>query len=192
MVLRSSRRLSLVAIFAALAVVLNRISVPDPFATYLLFGLWEIPVVLALLVLGFWGGVSVASVNALALEALNPGTLPTGPLYNLIAEASMLVGVVGFQAVARKFGQSTAVLAAGATLVGGALRTGVMSVVNFLALPQSPPIGFNIPYNALPGYLVAIAVFNFAVALYTVPLAFSIREAVAVRYPAFNPGAWAA
>ena len=187
MVLRRSRWLSLVALFAALAVVLNGISVPAPYAGFLLYGVWEVPVLLALLVLGFWGGAAVAALNALVLEFVNPGGLPTGPLYNFIAELSMFVGVLAVQAVARRGEGEWKVLPVmlAATATGAATRTAVMTLVNWLVLSQPYPIGFGsfgVTQSSVPGLLVLIGIFNVTVALYTIPAAYTVRRAIASRY----------
>ena len=68
------------ALFTALAIILNLVvSVPAPFADFLFYEVWEVPIVVALLILGFWGAGTVALLNALILEAVKPGALPTGP-----------------------------------------------------------------------------------------------------------------
>jgi riboflavin transporter FmnP len=186
MVLRRSRQLALIALFAALAVVLNGITVPAPYAGFLLYGIWEVPVLLALLVLGFWGGTTVAVINAIALEFINPGGLPTGPLYNLFAELSMFLGVIAAQSIARRGKWSSVVLVALATVAGAVVRASVMTLVNYVVLPQPYPVGFSIPISTVPGFLVVIGIFNITVCLYTIPVAYSVRRAVASRYPAFG------
>lgn len=182
--MRRSRWLSLVALFTALAVVLNGLTVPAPFATFLLYGIWEIPVLLALLLLGFWGGAAVAALNGLALEFVNPGGLPTGPLYNFIAEVSMFAGVMAVQALAKRRGWGRVPLVAGATAGGALTRTGTMTLVNYMVLAQPYPIGFGsfgVTQAAVPGLLVLIGAFNVTVALYTIPAAFSVLSAVMSR-----------
>jgi riboflavin transporter FmnP len=189
MVLRRSRQLTLIALFVALAVVLNRIAVPAPYAGFLLYGIWEVPVLVALLVLGFWGGATVAVINAIALEFINPGGLPTGPLYNLFAELSMFLGVMAAQATARRGKWSAVVLVAWATVLGAIVRTGVMTLVNDLVLAQPYPIGFGsfgVTQAAVPGLLVLIGIFNITTALYIIPAGYSVMKAVATRYPAFG------
>jgi riboflavin transporter FmnP len=177
--MRRSRWVSLVALFTALAVVLNGLTVPAPYAGFLLYGVWEVPVLLALLMLGFRGGLAVAALNGLALEFINPGGLPTGPLYNLVAEVSMFAGVLGASKLTQ--GRGTVVLVAAATSLGAAVRTGVMTAVNWIVLPQPYPVGFSVPQAAIPGLLLFIGVFNATVSLYVVPGAFGIRKAIASR-----------
>lgn len=186
-VLSSSRSLSLIALLTALAVVLNfAVSVPAPYADFLYYEVWEVPVLLAALVLGFWGGASVAGLNSIVLEAVKPGPLPTGPLYNFFAELSMFVGVIAVQAVARRRRWNAAVVVALATGMGAVTRTSVMTVVNWLVLPMPYPIGFGVTDASVPGFLVLIAIFNVSVTLYTVPLAYSVRRAVSSRYHFFD------
>ena len=179
--LGSSRKLAMVALLTAVAVVLNGISVPAPYEPFLLYGVWEVPILLALLIVGIWGGVASAAMNALALEVLNPGQLPTGPLYNFIAELAMFAGVLAAVGLARRRGVGMEFEVATATAAGALMRTGVMTVVNWLVLPQAPPIGFSIPVPDVSGFLVFIGLFNFTVVLYTVPLAFTLRRAVAPK-----------
>ena len=178
--MRRSVWISLVSLFTALAVVLNGLTVPAPYAGFLLYGVWEIPVILSLFLVGPAGGVAVAALNALALEFINPGGLPTGPLYNLIAELSMFAGILAAARFTK--GRGPLVQVTGATAAGGLARTGVMTIVNFLALPQAYPIGFSIPSGQVPWFLVLIGAFNATVTLYVVPAAFGIMKAIPPRF----------
>jgi riboflavin transporter FmnP len=188
--MRRSRWLSLVALFTAMAVVLNGLTVPAPYAGFLLYGIWEIPVLLALLLLGLEGGLAVAAMNGLALEFINPGGLPTGPLYNLFAEVSMFAGILAARRLSK--GRGTGALVIGSTVLGAAARTGVMTVVNWAVLAQPYPIGFGsfgVTQAAVPGLLGLIAVFNVTVTLYIVPTAYGVTRAINSRSRAFDvPG----
>jgi riboflavin transporter FmnP len=173
---------SLVAIFTAMAVVLNGLTVPAPYAGFLLYGIWEIPVLLALLLLGLGGGLAVAALNGIALEFINPGGLPTGPLYNLVAEVAMFAGVLAARRLMRGSGTPALVLAS--TLLGAVVRTGVMTLVNWAVLAQPYPIGFGsfgVTQTAVPGLLVLIGIFNATVTLYVVPAAFAASRAIVSR-----------
>ena len=180
--LSRTHRISLIALFTALAIVLNLvIAIPAPYEPFLFYEVWEVPILLAVIVMGFRDGTVVALLNTLMLEAYKPGPLPTGPVYNLIAQLSMFVGVV---LVGRRGGGlGRGALVAAATGLGAVLRTGVMTVVNGLVLPQPFPVGFSIPNAAVPGLLVLIGIFNFTTALYTVPLAYAGAVALESRYP---------
>jgi len=183
-----SRRLSLVALFTALAVVLNlTVAIPAPYEPFLFYEVWEIPILLAVLILGFWDGATVAVLNTALLEAYRPGALPVAPLYNLAAQLSMFAGVLLVDRQARRGGWGAGRVVPAATASGALVRTGAMTVVNAIILPLPYPVGFGsglfpITPAAVPGLLVPIGVFNFTIALYTVPLAYTLAKAVEVRY----------
>lgn len=90
-----SRATAAIIIFSALALVLNLspVKIPAPYATFLIYQIWEIPIVAAFLLYGPKVGVTVSIVNTLALLVIFQGALPTGPLYNLAAVLSMLFGI---------------------------------------------------------------------------------------------------
>ena len=134
---------------------------------------------------GLRTGVTVAVLNSLILE-LNPGPLPTGPVYNLFAVISMLLGVIlGYKLSSRlRFG--TVALVTSATGFGILSRVIVMTLVNAAVLPLPYPFGFSIPYSGLSSFLYPIAIFNSTVTLYTVPLAYSVFRGVLSRYHAFS------
>jgi len=190
-----SRRLSLIALFTALAVVLNLVvAFPAPYEPFLFYEVWEVPILLGVLILGFWDGTTVAVLNTLLLEAYRPGALPVAPLYNLDAQVRMFAGVLPVHKAARKRGWEGRKLVPVATAAGAALRTAVMTVVNGIVLPLPYPVGFGsglfpITQADVPGLLVPIGVFNFTIALYTVPLAYTLARAVESRYGRFFGGA---
>ena len=90
-----SKAIAAIIVFSALALVLNLspVKIPAPYATFLIYQIWEIPIVAAFLLYGPKVGVTVSIVNTLALLAIFQGELPTGPLYNLAAVLSMLLGI---------------------------------------------------------------------------------------------------
>lgn len=90
-----SRAIAAIIVFSALALVLNLspIKIPAPYAPFLIYQIWEIPIVAAFLLYGPKVGIGVSFVNTLALLAIFQGELPTGPLYNLAAVLSMLLGI---------------------------------------------------------------------------------------------------
>jgi riboflavin transporter FmnP len=186
--LSRSKRLSLIALFTALAVVLNlAIAFPAPYEPFLFYEVWEVPILLAVLLLGFADGATVAVLNTLLLEAYRPGALPVAPLYNLAAQLSMFAGVLPVDRIARRKTWGVRKLVPAATASGAALRTGVMTIVNGIILPLPYPVGFGsglfpITTADVPGLLVPIGIFNFTIALYTVPLAYTLARAVELRY----------
>lgn len=187
MALSKSRKLSAVALFSALAIVLNLvIKVPAPYAPFLIYQLWEVPIIAGLLIFGGAVGVWVAVINLLVLQAVFPGPLPSGPLYNLTAILATMLGVVLAHRLLLRLGRGVLAVTVGATALGALVRVVVMTVVNAVFLPFGYPIGFNIPVAALPGLLTLIAVFNATLVAYTVPLSYLILRAVYTRF-GFKP-----
>jgi riboflavin transporter FmnP len=184
-----TKTLATTIVFAALTVALNPavsgIGIAAPYAPFLIYGLWEIPIVAAFLLISATAGIAISLLNAVVLFVFFPGALPTGPLYNLIALFSMLLGVY----LGRRFfagkptdGRKVFKVAAASTILGIVLRVAVMSLVNYVTLPQSYPIGFNVdPMVALTFYVPATDLFNASVALYTVPIGEFIADVVRSR-----------
>ena len=100
-----SKSIAAIIVFTALALVLNLspIKIPAPYAPFLIYQIWEIPIVAAFLLYGAKVGIPVAIINTLALLIMFPGELPTGPFYNLAALLSMLIGVYIVQRAAAAF-----------------------------------------------------------------------------------------
>jgi len=175
-----SRTIAIIAIFAALAVALNPFKVPAPYAPFLYYQIWEIPIVTAFLLLGPRIGVATAVVNTAALFVLFPGALPTGPIYNLAAVLGMLSGVyLAHQMVAgRSVGRKEATLTLASTALGAISRVVTMSFVNWAFIRYPPPIGFSMPEHIVTALLPAIGFFNATLALYTIPASYVLARAV--------------
>ena len=185
----NTKALATTIIFAALTVALNpgvvpATGVPAPYAPFLIYGLWEIPIVAAFILISPLSGILISLLNAAVLFAFFPGPLPTGPFYNLIAIFSMLLGLY----IARRFitsegahQQKVLKIAAASTVLGIVQRVVVMTLVNYVTLPQDYPIGFGLEEMAVLGILPSTALFNGTVALYTVPMGEFIAKVVKSR-----------
>jgi len=184
----NTKALATSIIFAALTVALNPavsgIGVPAPYAPFLIYGLWEIPIVAAFLLISPVSGILISLLNAAVLFAFFPGPLPTGPFYNLMAIFSMLLGVY----LARRFitngsveGKTVLRIAAASTVLGIVVRVAVMTIVNYVTLRQGYPIGFSMEELAILAFLPLAALFNGTVALYTVPMGEFIANVVKSR-----------
>jgi riboflavin transporter FmnP len=189
----STKTLALIIIFTALAVALNVYGpkIPYPFAPYLFFQLWEIPIVVAFLLIGPKSGVIVTVINTLILFFVFQGDLPSGPLYNLAAVLSMMVGVYLPYRIATR-GCKTENMSTYlrthlititllVTALGATTRVLSMTVINYFALQQPFPIGFSLPQPAVLVFLPFGALFNAIIAAYTIPIAVAITVAVASR-----------
>jgi riboflavin transporter FmnP len=185
----NTKELATTIVFAALTVALNPgvsgIGVPAPYEPFLIYGLWEIPIVAAFLLISPASGIIISLLNALVLFAFFPGPLPTGPLYNLIAIFSMLLGLY----IARRFinrestnqHQKVLKIAAASTILGITLRVVVMTLVNFVTLQQPYPIGFQFTELAALAFLPTGALFNGTVVLYTIPMGEFIANVIKSR-----------
>jgi riboflavin transporter FmnP len=184
----NTKTLAATIVFAALTVALNPaisgIGIPAPYAPFLIYGLWEIPIVVAFILIGPLSGISISLLNAAVLFAFFQGSLPTGPLYNLIAIMSTLSGIY----VARKLikgkitsGKIEFEIITGATILGIVLRVGVMTIVNYVTLRYPYPIGFGMPEIDIIGFLPLGALFNGTLALYTIPTGEFIAKIVKSR-----------
>jgi riboflavin transporter FmnP len=93
--LMDSKTLTLILVFSALttALVLSPFKFPAPYAPFLYYQVWEIPIVTITLLYGLSIGISISALNTIVLLVIFPGAIPTGPIYNLVAIISMLFGI---------------------------------------------------------------------------------------------------
>ena len=190
----NTKKLSLTIVFAALTIALNPtftyIGFYAPFAQGLVYQIWEIPIVVAFLIISPIAGLAISLLNTAVLFAIFPGILPTGPAYNLAATLSMQVGIFAALTIGKRISckkdQDTNVLfkakwATVSTAFGMLTRVAFMSVILYFALPQPSPIGFasfGFDQRATILYLPAAAFFNATLALYTIPIGFLIAQRV--------------
>ncbi|MCW3983045.1 MAG: hypothetical protein NWE96_03525 [Candidatus Bathyarchaeota archaeon] len=189
----TTKSLALITIFVALAIALNVYGpkIPYPFAPYLFFQLWEIPIIVAFLLIGPKTGITVSALNTLVLFAVFPGELPSGPLYNFAAVLSMMLGIYLPYRLATRNCKSenlstylrkhVALLTFSVTALGVIMRVVIMSVVNYFALQQPFPIGFELNQAAVLAFLPLGALFNGIIAAYTIPISIAITIAIASR-----------
>jgi len=177
-----SKKIATISIFTALSValVLSPAKFPAPYAPFLKYQIWEIPIVAAFLLYGPLVGVATSIINTIVLLVVYPGDLPTGPLYNLAAVLSTLLGIYIIHKFAAGYfsKQQETILTAFSTALGSIARVGIMSIVTWAFLRYPYPVGFNIPVEALTTMLPTIAIFNATLALYTIPLGYFVSRAV--------------
>src|SRR4030066_848886 len=162
------KTLALTIVFAAVTVALNpaftNIAFPAPYAIFLYYQIWEIPIVAAFLIGGPKTGVFISILNTVVLLAVFPGASPTGPFYNLAAGLSMLLGIyLAYKLVASKqktenstFRYGTKLIAF-STALGIIFRVGIMSIVNYAFLRFPPPIGYSYTEAAIIPFLPLVA-----------------------------------
>ena len=178
----NSKDVAALSIFTALTVALNLspFKIPAPYAPFLFYQLWEIPIVAAFALYGPLMAIAISVLNTIVLLILFPGALPTGPLYNLAAVLAMLLGIYLAHLMVKKepLSQRFTVLNLLATGLGISFRVVVMTLVNWAFIRYPPPIGFSMPEEVILGILPLVALFNATLALYTIPIGFTLARAV--------------
>jgi riboflavin transporter FmnP len=180
----NTKALAMSITFAAVAMVLNPavtgIKIPSPFLTGLYYQVWDIPIIVAFLLLGFRYGILAAMVNSLFLFAVFPG--PSQPLYgpsNVIAQVSMMIGIdLARRLIARGVPNgkviSKAKLVAASTVLGMIVRLPIMLAVMFLILHYVTGLSQTSTLALLPVQAIYIIV----IAAYTIPAAYLLARAV--------------
>ena len=178
----NSKDVAALSIFTALTVALNLspFKIPAPYAPFLFYQLWEIPIVAAFALYGPLMAIAISVLNTIVLLILFPGALPTGPLYNLAAVLAMLLGIYLAHLMMKKepLSQRFTVLNLLATGLGISFRVVVMTLVNWAFIRYPPPIGFSMPEEVILGILPLVALFNATLALYTIPIGYTLARAV--------------
>ena len=187
----NTKAIAITVVFTALAIVLNpiftRIGFNAPYAPFLIYQIWEIPIVAAFLLCGPKSGISVSILNTVVLLALFPGSLPTGPLYNLAAILSMLLGIYIPYMFSRRNNpqenkdpslQSGIAFTVLSTALGIVFRVGIMTIINYSLLRYPPPVGYSLTDEAIIPMLPLVGFFNATLALYTIPIGYSIAKAI--------------
>jgi len=180
----NSKRLALVAVFAALAIVLSpgisRISIPSPFFG-LPYQIWEIPIFVAFLLFGPKFGLFVAAVGSAVLVAFQPTFIAVS---GVLACFAMLTGfLLAYNLVVRSAlpqnpGPSRRKTVIAMTAGGIIFRTWVMAVQNYFLLPFAVPM----PQSELIGVVIPIvALFNITEPLYVIPASYFLARGIGSR-----------
>lgn len=189
----NTKTLALSIIFTALTLAINLAGpkIPAPYAPFLIYQLWEIPIVFTFLALGLLAGLITAGINTLILIVYFPGFLPFGPLYNLFAVLAMMLGVFVPYLISTRgckkenlstfLRQHIKIITISATALGIIFRVAVTSATNYFLLQQAPPVGLSYPADAALAFLPLSILFNATVALYTIPIAIAITVAVSSK-----------
>lgn len=169
--------------FAAVAIVLNPaltgIRIAAPFLG-LYFQVWDIPIVVAFLLLGFKYGIFAGVLNSVFLFAVFPG--PSQSLYapcSVIAQFSMMIGIYfGIKFFIRRGKTEKAAskikIVVTSTILGILMRIPIMLPIMFLILHYQMGLSEAITIALLFVHLIYILI----IVGYTIPIAFVIARAV--------------
>jgi riboflavin transporter FmnP len=182
----NTKTIATIVVFAALTMALNlwapKIPAPPP-VSFLKYQIWEIPIITAFLLFGLIVGAFIAIINTLMLFVVYPGDLPAGPLYNLFAVLSMMLGIYFVQKIlAKRFGKQNEVIVITSSIASGTvLRVVAMTIINYALLRCPSPFGFGdfgVSEEQILLWLPFIGIFNAILALYTIPIGQLIAKAV--------------
>ena len=187
-----TKTIALIIAFAAIAIVLNpRFGLTIPVfympSTSLQYQFFEIPIVAALLLLGFKSGMTVAVLNTTAMVFLYPGTLFLYAAGNLLAATSLMVGVY----LAVRLYESRAGCAAhfkGTRVVVFSTALGILFRVLAMAFFWYGIVYMFYPDPSHTVFLVLPlqAIFNSTLPLYTVPIAYFVARTIHKNLKIFN------
>jgi hypothetical protein len=93
----------------------------------------------------------------------------------------MLIGIYVIQHFGSYFTNRQEMLIPFSTVLGCALRVGVMSIANLVLLQYPYPIGYSLPFQAILGMLPVIALFNTTLVLYTIPSGYLISKTIGFK-----------
>ena len=183
-----TKTLAVIITFASLAIVLNPaisgIGVPFPFLPTLIFQIWEIPTVVALLLFGFKTGLPVAVINSVFLVTVYPGM--SRPLYGIGSFFSVTSMMVGFILVYRFLARGnlqdnrfeTRAKAVAISISAAILfRVAVMALYMYIDLSflTYPPITSSRLFSIV---LPFQAVFNIIIPLYMLPAGYAVARLI--------------
>jgi riboflavin transporter FmnP len=186
MITLNRKSLTASILFSSIALVLHPpflpLGIPAPYAPFLIYQIWEIPLFICLLLFGPTAAFISGIINFISLLVFFPGQLISGPIYNLIAIYSSYLGIILVKRTIIKNNKfdykisfKNIIMVTASSMI---LRTLIMTIVNYIALPRPPPIGFSIPMEAMPTTLGLIAIFNATTIIYSIPIAFSITKTI--------------
>jgi hypothetical protein len=169
--------------FAVVAMVLNPavtgIKIPSPFLTGLYYQVWDIPIIVAFLLLGFRYGVFAGILNSFFLFAIFPG--PSQPFYapsNVVAQFSMMVGIFIARGLVTNLTPDQTIsrikLIVTSTVLGILVRLPIMLAVMFVILRYMMGLPATITFALLQVQIIYI----FVISAYTIPIAYVVAMAV--------------
>ncbi len=180
----NTRTITLIIVFAALAIALIPVRIPTYFWPGQYYRLWEIPIIIAFLMFGFKIGFPVAILNAAGFLIFPDSSGIIGPPWSIVLMLSMFQGLyIASKLVGRKNLQEKnpgkkpvfyytffAVLS----------RVIIMPIVDYGVFRFLLPlvIGHNISEAYIFALMPAVVFFNITVPLYTIPIAYFTAKTV--------------
>lgn len=177
-----SKKITLVIVFAALTIVLNSrfpgLVIPS-FFPGLWFYFWEIPLVVALLLLGLKYSIFIATLNGVFLFASYAGLGFNNPVAHFISSLTTLLGVYVGQKIignlhlgAKKCSKSKEVIVS--TILAVIIRIVIMLPVVFVSFQ----LVFSFTADEIFAFFPLLIPYDIIVVSYTVPIAYFIESKI--------------
>jgi riboflavin transporter FmnP len=177
-----TRSIALIAIFTALALVLNIVSIPTIYWPGFSYHFSEIPIAVAFILFGPKIGVLVAALNVVGLEIFFP-VGPAGFVVYPMGFVAILIMFFGMYLASRFFSRKNESIktldkkkqVAYFTAFAAAIRGGIMPFLTYgvlyhVLLPLV--LGTNIPEIYIATLVPSFVLYNVTLTLYTVPIAY--------------------
>jgi riboflavin transporter FmnP len=179
-----TKSITLIAVFAAIAVILNTIRIPTIYFPNFFYVLYDIPVIVSFIIYGFKVGFLVETIHIMGQEIFFPmgmGGVVTYP-FGLVIHTFMFSGIYFAYKVSKKSNNKDSfrgkrkgiIYSTGFAL---ALRGGLMPFIDYfvlytLLLPLA--LSVVIPQSYILALVPAFIVYNVTSTLYAVPIAYAI------------------
>ncbi len=184
----NARSISLITVFAALAIILNAIRIPTFYHPGFFYSLYEIPVLIAFIIYGFKIGFLIEILHIIGQEIffpLGPGGVVTYPM-GLVVHLLMFAGIYFAHKIMKRKIDTGYDVAEKKTVIyftglATALRGGLMPIIDYavlynILLPIA--LGRTIPEAYILGLVPAFIIYNVTSAFFAVPIAFFIARKV--------------
>jgi riboflavin transporter FmnP len=90
----NTKTLATIAVFSAVTISLNPISIPAPFLPNFPYRFWDIPIIVAFFLFGFKVALSIAALNGVGQLLLFPRPIGVvAPIWFFIAILTLLLGL---------------------------------------------------------------------------------------------------
>jgi len=185
----NARSAALIAVFSAIAIVLNVVRIPTVYWPGFFYSLYEVPVLVAFIIYGFKIGFLVEIIHIMGEEIFFPMGVAGAVVYpmGIIVHLLMFSGIyLANKLINRENAKGKSVnekkTAIYFTGLATALRGGLMPIIDYtviyrILLPFA--LGTTIPENYILALVPAFILYNVTSTLYAVPIAHLITRKTA-------------
>jgi len=181
-----AKPIAIVAVFSALTISLNPISIPAPFLPNFPYRFWDIPIIVAFFLFGFKIAFSVAALNSIGQLLLFPRPIGVvAPIWFLIAIIALLLGLVLTSRLLKMSVWGQMPLAkrkhvAYYTTLGIVSRLAILPFVDYTMYRAVLPLvlGGRLSDSVILSFLPGEILFIITSTLYMVPLGYFIAKKV--------------